>query len=144
MSPLFFYAGLMVGRGLASLLLPRIGSFRFIVAAFALSILGIAIIISARSTPVAITGFTIAGLGCATIYPIYISWFSHWYGTAARRLGGVVFSMASLGGSAMPWLVGFISTKANSLPIGFLVPLAGILVMAGCVAVLRKRDLQML
>jgi FHS family glucose/mannose:H+ symporter-like MFS transporter len=144
MSPLFFYAGLMVGRGLASLLLPRIGSFRFIVAAFTLSILGIVTIIAARSTSVAIAGFAIAGLGCATIYPIYISWFSHWYGSAARRLGGVVFSMASLGGSAMPWLVGFVSTKANSLPIGFLVPLAGILTMAVFVAILRKRRLQML
>jgi fucose permease len=135
---------LMVGRGLASLLLPRIGSLRFIIAAFSLSILGIAIIIAAHSTQVAIAGFTIAGLGCATIYPIYISWFSQWYGPAARRLGGVVFSMASLGGSALPWLVGFVSTKANSLPIGFLVPLAGILVMAVFVTFLRRRGLQML
>ena len=38
------------------------------------------------------------GFGLLDIYPIYISWFSHWYGPAARRLGGVVFSMASLGG----------------------------------------------
>jgi fucose permease len=144
MSPLFFYAGLMVGRGLASLLLPRIGSLRFIVAAFSLSMLGIVMIIAAHSTHVAIAGFTIAGLGCATIYPIYISWFSHWYGPAARRLGGVVFSMASLGGSALPWLVGFVSTKTNSLPIGFLVPLAGIFAMAGFVMLLRKRGLQML
>jgi MFS transporter, FHS family, glucose/mannose:H+ symporter len=144
MSPLFFYAGLMVGRGLASLLLPRIGSLRFIIAAFSLSILGIGIIIAAHSTQVAIAGFTIAGLGCATIYPIYISWFSHWYGPAARRLGGVVFSMASLGGSALPWLVGFVSTKANSLPIGFLVPLAAILAMVVFVTLLRKRGLQML
>ncbi|HUE44294.1 MAG TPA: hypothetical protein VMP12_12035 [Candidatus Sulfotelmatobacter sp.] len=144
MSPLFFYAGLMVGRGLASLLLPRIGSLRFIIAAFSLSILGILTIIAAHSTHVAIAGFAIAGLGCATIYPIYISWFSHWYGPAARRLGGVVFSMASLGGSALPWLVGFVSTKANSLPVGFLVPLAGIVAMAGFVTLLRKRGLQML
>lgn len=144
MSPLFFYAGLMVGRGLASLLLPRIGSLRFIIAAFSLSIVGIAMIITAHSTQAAMAGFTIAGLGCATIYPIYISWFSHWYGPAARRLGGVVFSMASLGGSALPWLVGFVSTKANSLPIGFLVPLAGILMMAVLVTFLRKRGLQML
>ena len=143
MSPLFFYAGLMVGRGLASLLLPRIGSLRFIITAFSLSVAGIVVIIAARSTNVAIAGFTIAGLGCATIYPIYISWFSHWYGAAARRLGGVVFSMASLGGSALPWLVGFVSTKANSLPIGFLVPLAGIFAMAVFVTVLRKRGLQM-
>jgi fucose permease len=144
MSPLFFYAGLMVGRGLASLLLPRIGSLRFIITAFSLSIVGVVVIIAARSTDVAIAGFTIAGLGCATIYPIYISWFSQWYGPSARRLGGVVFSMASLGGSALPWLVGFVSTKTNSLPIGFLVPLAGILAMAVFVTILRKRGLQML
>src|SRR5262249_39031382 len=38
MSPLFFYAGLMVGRGLGSLVLPRVGSVRVIIAAFSLSI----------------------------------------------------------------------------------------------------------
>src|SRR5580704_11654874 len=144
MTPLFFYAGLMVGRGFASLLLPRIGSLRFIVAALSLAIVGTLIVIVTRSPNVAIAGFTIAGLGCSTIYPIYISWFSQWYGPAARRLGGVVFSMASLGGSALPWLVGFVSTKTNSLPIGFLVPLAGILVMAVFVTFLRRRGLQML
>jgi len=144
MTPLFFYAGLMVGRGLASLLLPRIGSLRFIIAALSLAIVGTVIVIITRSPNVAIAGFTIAGLGCSTIYPIYISWFSHWYGPAARRLGGVVFSMASLGGSALPWLVGFVSTKANSLPVGFLVPLAGVFVMAALVTLLRKRGLQML
>jgi FHS family glucose/mannose:H+ symporter-like MFS transporter len=144
MTPLFFYAGLMVGRGFASLLLPRIGSLRFIVAALSLAIVGTLIVIVTRSPNVAIAGFAIAGLGCSTIYPIYISWFSHWYGPDARRLGGVVFSMASLGGAAIPWLVGFVSTKANSLPIGFLVPLAGVGVMAVLVALLRKRGLQML
>jgi MFS transporter, FHS family, glucose/mannose:H+ symporter len=144
MTPLFFYAGLMLGRGFASLLLPRIGSLRFIIAALSLAILGTVIVIVTRNPNVAIAGFTIAGLGCSTIYPIYISWFSHWYGAAARRLGGVVFSMASLGGSALPWLVGFVSTKADSLPIGFLVPLASICLMAVLVTLLRKRGLQML
>ena len=144
MTPLFFYAGLMVGRGFASLLLPRIGSLRFIVAALSLAVVGTVIIILTRDPRFAIVGFAIAGLGCSTIYPIYISWFSHWYGSAARRLGGVVFSMASLGGSAIPWLVGFVSTKANSLPIGFLVPLVGVFMMAALVTLLRKRGFQML
>jgi MFS transporter, FHS family, glucose/mannose:H+ symporter len=144
MTPLFFYAGLMINRGLASLLLPRIGSLRFIITAFSLAIVGTLVVIVTRSPHVAIAGFTIAGLGCSTIYPIYISWFSHWYGPAARRLGGVVFSMASLGGSALPLLVGFVSTRANSLPIGFLVPLVSVLVMVVLVTILRKRGLQML
>jgi MFS transporter, FHS family, glucose/mannose:H+ symporter len=144
MTPLFFYAGLMVGRGFASLLLPRIGSLRFIIGALLLAIVGTVIVIVTRDPHIAIAGFAIAGLGCSTIYPIYISWFSHWYGPAARRLGGVVFSMASLGGAAIPWLVGFVSTKANSLPIGFLVPLVGVFVMAALVTLLRKRGFQML
>src|SRR5580700_5047413 len=144
MTPLFFYAGLMVGRGFASLLLHRIGSLKFMITAFTLAIVGTVIVIVTRSPNVAIAGFAIAGLGCATIYPIYISWFSQWYGPAARRLGGVVFSMASLGGSAIPWLVGFVSTRTNSLPIGFLVPLTGVCVMVVLVTILRKRGLQML
>ena len=144
MTPLFFYSGMMVGRGFASVLLHRIGSLKFMIMAFTLAIVGTLIVIVTHSPNVAIAGFAIAGLGCATIYPIYISWFSQWYGPAARRLGGVVFSLASLGGAAIPWLVGVVSTRANSLPIGFLVPLAGVCVMVVLVTILRRRGLEML
>jgi FHS family glucose/mannose:H+ symporter-like MFS transporter len=143
MTPLFFYAGIMVARGLASLLLPRVGSLRFIIAAFALTIAGTVVVMAAHGTHLAIGGFTIAGLGCASIYPIYISWFSQWYGAAARKLGGVFFSMASLGGSAMPWLVGFVSTRTGSLRVGLGVPLVGVVAMVGLVWVLRRRELAM-
>ncbi|HEY1923889.1 MAG TPA: hypothetical protein VGG58_01470, partial [Candidatus Acidoferrum sp.] len=74
---------------------------------------------------------------------IYISWFSHWYGPAARKLGGVFFSMASLGGSALPWLVGFVSTETASLRIGLGVPLVGVVMMVVLVCVLRRRALPM-
>ncbi len=118
MAPLFFYAGLMLGRGAAPLILKWMGEFRVVLAALALDVVGIVLIIGARSPRMAIFGLAIAGLGCSSIYPIYISWFSKWYGAAARRLGGVVFSTASLGASALPWLVGFISTRIGSLRIG--------------------------
>ncbi len=143
MTPLFFYAGMMVVRGIASVLLPRVGSLRAIIAAFALAIVGILTVIAARGTSMAIAGFLIAGLGCASIYPIYISWFSHWYGPVAKKLGGVFFSMASLGASAMPWFVGFVSMKTESLRAGFGVPLVGVLIMVGLVWVLRRRELPM-
>jgi fucose permease len=107
-----------------------------------LDVLGVLLIIGANSPRVAIAGLAIAGLGCASIYPIYISWFSQWYGAAARRLGGVVFSTASLGASALPWLVGFISTHTESLRVGLLVPLAGCFVMLGLLAFLRRRGLE--
>jgi fucose permease len=99
------------------------------------------VILAAHSPGTAIPGFAIAGLGCSSIYPIYIAWFSKWYGVAAPRLGGVVFSMASLGASAMPWLVGLVSTRTGSLPAGLLVPLIGCISMFGLLAILQRRGL---
>jgi MFS transporter, FHS family, glucose/mannose:H+ symporter len=141
MAPLFFYAGLMLGRGVTYLVLRRIGEIRVVLAALCLVTLGVGVILAAHSPGTAIPGLAIAGLGCSSIYPIYIAWFSKWYGAAARRLGGVVFSMASLGASAMPWLVGFVSTRTGSLPAGLLVPLIGCISMFGLLAILRRREL---
>jgi fucose permease len=56
-------------------------------------------------------------------------------------LGGVVFSMASFGGSALPWVVGLLSTQAGSLRVGLLVPLAGCCIMLGLLAVLHRQRL---
>jgi fucose permease len=104
--------------------------------------LGILMVIAATSQRLAIVGLTIAGIGCASIYPIYISWFSKWYGAAARRLGGVVFALASLGGSALPWLVGFVSKQSGSLRIGLLIPFFCPIVMIGILLLLRRRTAQ--
>ena len=140
-APMFFYAGLMAGRGLVSFVLVRFCERQVVRAALGLATLGTVVVIAAGSQRIAVGGFVLAGLGCASVYPIYISWFSKWYGAAARRLGGVVFSMASLGGSAMPWLVGFTSMKAASLRTGLLVPLIGCLVMLGGLVLLRRQRL---
>ncbi len=141
MAPMFFYAGLMTGRGLAPLALSRLGELRVVLTGLGLAMLGVVLVITATSERAAIGGFAIAGLGCAGVYPIYISWFSRWYGAAARRLGGVVFSMASFGGSAMPWVVGLLSTQAGSLRVGLLVPLAGCCIMLGLLAALHRQRL---
>jgi MFS transporter, FHS family, glucose/mannose:H+ symporter len=138
MAPMFFYAGLMTGRGLAPLVLSRVGELRVVMMELGLTLLGVGLALAAKSQGVVVLAFTLAGLGCASIYPVYIAWFSRWYGAAARRLGGVFFSMASLGGSAIPWVVGFLSTKAGSLRAGLLVPVAGCLVMLGVLGLLRR------
>ena len=141
-APMFFYGGLTAGRGLAPLALMRVRENRVAIAALLTAALGIAIVIAAASQRVAIVGLVIAGIGCASIYPIYISWFSKWYGPAARRLGGIVFSLASLGGSALPWLVGFVSKQSGSLRIGLLIPFFCPLLMIGILLLLRRRTAQ--
>ena len=141
-APMFFYGGLTAGRGLAPLALMRVRENRVAIAALITAALGIAIVIAAASPRLAIVGLMIAGIGCASIYPIYISWFSKWYGAAARRLGGIVFSLASLGGSALPWLVGFVSKESGSLRIGLLIPFFCPILMIGILLLLRRRTAQ--
>ena len=141
-APMFFYAGLMTGRGLAPLVLMHVRENRLALAALGVTALGVGILIASTFQRSAIVGLTIAGLGCSSIYPIYISWFSRWYGAAARRLGGVVFSLASLGGSALPWLVGFISKQSGSLRIGLLIPFFCPILMIGVLLLLRRRTAQ--
>lgn len=141
-APMFFYAGLMTIRALAPAILLRLRENRLALTSLGLAAVGVAIVITAGSQRVAIAGLAIAGFGCASVYPIYISWFSKWYGVAARRLGGIVFSMAALGGSALPWLVGFTSKHAGSLRIGLLIPFFSAILMICILLLLRRRTAQ--
>jgi MFS transporter, FHS family, glucose/mannose:H+ symporter len=140
-APMFFYGGITAGRAVATLVLARVREIVAITGALGLAITGVIVEITAPSQIAAICGLAIAGVGAASIYPLYIAWFSRWYGTSARRIGGLTFSMASLGGSALAWLVGGVSTMTASLRIGLLVPLAACLVMASLVALLHRRGL---
>jgi MFS transporter, FHS family, glucose/mannose:H+ symporter len=138
-APTFFYSGLMSGRAAATLVLSRVRGTYVITCALTLAVIGVAMVIAAPSQLVAVLGLAIAGLGCASIYPLYIAWFSRWYGAASRKFSGLVFSMASFGGSALPGLVGVTSTRFGSLRIGLLVPLGGCLVMAAVIAALHRQ-----
>jgi MFS transporter, FHS family, glucose/mannose:H+ symporter len=140
-APMFFYGGLMAGRAAAIWIFARVAEIRVITGALTLAITGVLLLVAAPSQLVAAAGLTIAGVGAASIYPLYIAWFSRWYGATARKLGGLVFSMASFGGSALPWLVGGLSMSAASLRIGLLVPLVACLMMASLIALLHRRGL---
>jgi MFS family permease len=110
-----------------------------VLGALALAAAGNALLIAAPSLNVAIVAVFLAGLGCASVYPIYIAWLSRWYGARARKIGGVLFALASLGGSVGPWLVGSVSQFSSSLRIGLLVPLLSAVIMIGLVLLLRRQ-----
>jgi len=139
LAPMFFYAGLTAGRGLAPLVLLSVSETPLVLGALSLTALGTTVLIFSTTLKVAIAGVFFAGLGCASIYPIYIAWLSRWYGAQARRIGGFLFALASLGGSAGPCLVGTVSKFSGSLRVGFLVPLLSALLMLCIVAGLRRQ-----
>jgi fucose permease len=142
LAPMFFYTGLTAGRGLAPLVLLSVSERPLVLAALSLTAVGTAVVIFSTTLKVTIAGVFLAGLGCASIYPIYIAWLSKWYGARAKRIGGFLFALASLGGSAGPWLVGTFSKYGGSLRVGFLVPLLSALLMIGIVAGLRRQTAQ--
>jgi MFS transporter, FHS family, glucose/mannose:H+ symporter len=139
LAPMFFYAGLMSGRALAPLVLLRVPERRLVLGALALSALGTAIVMTSSTLTVAVAGVFLAGLGCASIYPIYIAWLSRWYGARAKRIGGILFALASLGGAAGPWLVGAVSKYSGNLRVGLLVPLVSAITMICLVLLLRRQ-----
>jgi MFS transporter, FHS family, glucose/mannose:H+ symporter len=139
LAPMFFYAGLTSGRAIAPQVLLRLPERKIVLAALSLAAAGTALLIASRSLPVATVAVFLAGLGCASLYPIFIAWLSRWYGKRAKKIGGILFALASLGGSAGPGLIGTVSKYSGSLRVGLLVPLVCAASLI-CVVLLLRRQ----
>src|SRR6266436_76027 len=139
LAPMFFYAGLTFGRAAAPRDLREQSERKNVLGALGLAAAGTTLLITSSALKIAIVAVFLAGLGCASVYPIYIAWLARWYGARAKKIGGVLFALASLGGSVGPWLVGSVSQLTGSLRIGLLVPLLCALIMIGLVLTLRRQ-----
>jgi fucose permease len=137
LAPMFFFAGLLGGRGAAAAILLRLKEVTVAVGGILLAAAGELLFLPANSPGTLFAGAFLAGLGLASLYPIFIAWLSKWFGARARKVGGVMFALAAGGASTMPALVGVVSRYSDSLRIGLLVPLAGCIVMLSVVALLR-------
>lgn len=139
LTPMFFYAGLTTGRGLAPAALMRVRERHLVLGALTLTGVGICVLIASATLKTAIAAVFVAGLGCACIYPIYIAWLAKWFGARAKNIGAVLFGLASVGGSVGPALVGFASKVSGSLRVGLGVPLVFAVIMFGIVVRLRRQ-----
>jgi len=139
LAPMFFYAGLTSGRGAAPLVLQRLQERTMVLGALGLAAAATALLIASGSLAVATVAVFLAGLGCASVYPIYIAWLSRWYGIRAKKVGGILFALASLGGSAGPGLIGAVSQYSGSLRVGLLVPLICATTLICLVLLLRRQ-----
>jgi len=137
LAPTFFFAGLVGGRGAAAAILLHWKEKTVAVGGLLLAATGESIFLAGHSPATLFGGAFLTGLGLASIFPILIAWLSKWYGTRARKVGGVLFAVAALGSALMPPVVGVVSQYSKSLRIGLLVPLAGCAVMLAVIGVLR-------
>jgi FHS family glucose/mannose:H+ symporter-like MFS transporter len=137
LAPMFFFAGLLGGRGAAAAILLHLKEVTVAVAGLLLAAIGEFVFLAGHSPLTLFGGALLAGLGLSSIFPILIAWLSKWYGTRARKVGGIMFALAALGSALMPPLVGVVSRYAGSLRIGLLVPLAGCALMLTVIGLLR-------
>lgn len=120
-----FWAGLLLGRALASLALRRLTEQRLLLVCAFLSLLGLGFILSGDTAAYIFAGAGLAGLGMSAIFPTTIALFTEYCGASANRLTGPIFLFGSLGGALIPWLVGQASNLYSSLRIGMLVIFSG-------------------
>jgi FHS family glucose/mannose:H+ symporter-like MFS transporter len=128
-APSVFYGFLLLGRGVAPLALRRYTTLTISIAGTAMSCVGGSAIALAQTKVVLLSGVAAAGLGCAALFPIFVTWLADIYHEDANWVGALYFSASALGGSFLPQLVGIIATKSHSLRVGILVPLAASLGM---------------
>lgn len=129
MTPSFYYAAMLLGRGAAPVLLRQMNEVNLARAGMMTSVAGMGLLLAAHSMGLVFVAAAITGLGLAAVYPITISMLSRKFGPAASRIGSVMFFIANLGGASIPWLVGFASTRSSSLRVGLSVPLLAALVI---------------
>ena len=142
MTPSFFYFALMIGRWFAALLLRRVREVTLARAGLLTACAGMVWLLLANSLLYVFLGAGLVGIGLASIYPIAISLMSQHFAQSASVVSSVVFTIANGGGASLPWLVGYTSTRFDSLRVGMVIPLlAGILMwILFSKKLIRERD----
>jgi len=138
-APMFFYGGLMTGRALAPLILARVREYSLVIFVLMVVLAGNTLLVLAPRQSIAFVSLVVAGLGCAAIFPVYVTWLSRWYGRGANRVSGLMFSMSSVGSAVAPWFVGIVSAHAGGLRVGLLVPLVSAVVMLFLLLLVRRQ-----
>jgi FHS family glucose/mannose:H+ symporter-like MFS transporter len=124
-----FWAGLLLGRAAAPLVLRCISSPRLVLSGILIAAAGLGSILTSGELTVLSAATFLAGLGMGPVFPTTFAIFTERLGTQAQRLTGSVFVLTSLGGAIMPWVVGFTSARYGGLRTGLIIPLIGALAM---------------
>lgn len=122
-----FWASLLLGRALTPALLTVFSEARLYRISMLILPLGIALILMAHGAAILLAGAALTGLALAPLFPLILSFFLGVVGESSNA--GWVFAVAGLGGAALSWLTGAISSATHSLRVGLMVPVVAALLM---------------
>ncbi len=122
-----FWVGMVLARTVLGALLRRVESYLALFASMALALLGALFLLLTSSSAVAATGLFLLGFGLAAGFPVVLGYVGDRYADVSGTAFSVVFVMALLGGSLLPYLMGVLG-DAFGLRSSFLIlPVALIL-----------------
>jgi FHS family L-fucose permease-like MFS transporter len=126
----FFFFWLLTGRFLGAVVLNWISAKKFLVLTVLVAIVGLLGLLLAPDWKVAIVGITLAGLGCANVFPLIFSITIDSMPQRSNEISGLMVT-AIVGGAFLPPLMGLLVDRTSvtlgeptSVTLGFLVPLA--------------------
>ncbi len=123
-APSVFYGALLLGRGIAPLVLRYFSQIAISAGGLLVASTGASIIAFSHSPAILYLGSAIAGLGLAPQFPMFVTWLAAIFKQDSTWIGALFFSMTGVGGGVIPWLVGMVSSATNSLRAGLMIPLA--------------------
>ena len=122
-----FWAALLLGRAVTPALLALLPERRLYRVSALATAAGIALLLAGHTPQSILAGSVLTGLALAPLFPLIVSLFLVELGDS--RNGGWFFAIAGVGGAALSWLTGTLSTAAGSLRIGMMAPAAAVLAM---------------
>lgn len=134
-----FFTALTIGRLCGGVVLNWIAPRKFLLVTCGMSIAGLLGLFMAEPA-VAVTGFFLAGLGFANVFPLIFAIAVESMPAHTNELSGLMVT-AIVGGAFLPPLMGFVADH-STVRLGFLVPLGAILYITGVALANRKRGLK--
>jgi fucose permease len=132
-----FWSALLTGRVVCAIVLKHASERLVYHGSLALTVAGVSLLVAAQSPGEVLVAALITGFGLAPVFPLLLSFASG--SLLSSRSSGWVFSCAALGGVALPWLTGWVSTRSNSLRAGLTVPAFATILMAALSLAARGR-----
>lgn len=135
-----YFIFFVVGRGVAPLFFRYLNENRMLFLGLLLILLGMVILLSARSVWLLSTGASIAGFGTSWVFPTNMSRFTKIFGASASRRMMPFFICGTLGATFTTWFIGYVSNRFdNDLRSGMFILLGSVLILLVLQAVLASR-----
>ena len=136
---LYFWIAELIGRLLVAALVTRTGEailYRICLVLLLITTVLFCILIYPSSGSLMTLTF-LSAFALAPLYPLIVSLLLARTGTHPQL--GLLFSVTSLGGAALPWLTGVISTRFHHLRVGLVVPTIAVLALLSFSAAITRK-----